>query len=112
MDLLAPESVYRLHEGLHPPTIVAQGPVSQAGSVAALDLGRDILERAGDAQGTLARLDGTVRLAHKRQMVAHVDRDPSQPSWVLERAGEGLGFLQVRVYPLALSEWVQRVAQV
>src|SRR4051812_22532565 len=112
MDQLALEGLCRLREELRRPATVAQGPVGQTKTVAGLDLEREVPYGAGDSDGALTRFDGVVRGAHRQSVGALVDGDPSQPPWVFQRAGEGLGFLQVRIHPLALSEWVQRVAQV
>ena len=63
------------------------------------------------AEGALARLHGTVCLAHCPRRGAQIDEDPALPPSVPERAREGLGFPQVRIHSLALSEGVERVAQ-
>src|SRR5262245_9034650 len=109
---LALEALRRFREELDCPTIVAQGPVGEGEAVSRLDLEREVSQGAGDGEGSLARVDGTGRVAHRQSISALVDRDPSQPPCVFQRTGEALGFLQTRIHPCALSERVERVAQV
>jgi hypothetical protein len=110
--MLIPEARHVPLEEVRRPTIVAAGPVGQAQIESRLHLQGEVLERAGDGEGALARLDGAVRVAQQPGMAAQIGEDQPQPPLVPESAGETLRFLQVRVRPLRLSKRQERVAQV
>ena len=52
------------------------------------------------------------RVAGHSGIVAHVDRDPTEPALIVESPGEAFGLVQARANPVGLGQGQKRIAQI
>jgi hypothetical protein len=72
----------------------------------------NIAQVSGQCQGTLARGEGLVRVSGLLKIGQRSSGNPSEPVWVAQGLGEGLGALQADEDPHELAHGPERAAQV
>jgi hypothetical protein len=87
--LIAPEGLYAPPEQLDRTTVLGEVVIRRPQVLIRHEPEREISDGLANGQSTLASLDGSVVVPHPAEVDDQVGENPSEPTWIVQRLGEG-----------------------